>query len=253
MSEINRLLEAAERFNFTLFTLSRRRSNTGDTAFFSLAQGLLRREFGIPEIVANIEGLVKQYYSVGSFDRHIADRFEIGRDGFYHWDGIRYVLYEYEQYLRGRGKQSVEKLSWKTLNSYKENHVTIEHIYPQTESNSWSLVFEGYSIEEKRFLTHSLGNLVPLSRSKNSSLQNDIFQLKKNNGEGVGYYNGSVSENEISQYDNWDANSIEGRGLEILSFIEKRWNISLGDERSKKSILCLEFLSDDVDGNGELM
>jgi len=253
MAEINVLLEAAERFNFTLFTLSQRRSNTGDTEFFSLAQGLLRREFGIPEIVANIEGWVKQYYSVVSFDRHIVDRFEIGRDGFYHWDGIRYVLYEYEQYLRGRGKQSVEKLSWKTLNSYKKDHVTIEHIYPQTESNSWSLVFEGYSNEQKRFLTHSLGNLVPLSRSKNSSLQNDIFQLKKNNGEGVGYYNGSVSENEISQYDNWDANAIEGRGLEILSFIEKRWNISLGDERSKKSILCLGFLSDDVDGNGELM
>jgi hypothetical protein len=55
-----------------------------------------------------------------------------------------------------------------------------------------------------------------------------------------------VSENEISQYENWDAKAIEQRGLEILSFIEKRWNISLVDESFKKSILCLRFLPDDV-------
>ncbi len=244
MGDINLLLKAAERFNFTLFSLSQRRANTGDTEFFGLARGLLREESTIATIVKNIEGWVEKYYSSVKFGQHIEEIYEIGRGGFYHWDGVRYVLFEYEQYLRQRGKQSVEKLSWKTLTSHKKDHVTLEHIYPQTESDYWSELFDDYSKPQKRFIAHSLGNLVPLSRSKNSSLQNDSFPLKKNNGQGVGYYNGSVSENEIAQIEDWDAKAIEKRGLEILSFMEKRWNISLGDDQYKRSLLCLRFVSD---------
>lgn len=245
MEKINALLKSAERFNFTLFSLSQRRANTGDTEFFGLARGLLKKENTIDAIVNNIDGWVGKYYSSVNFSRHIEGLYEIGRHGFYHWDGIRYVLFEYEQYLRERGKQSVEKLSWKTLSTHKKDHVTLEHIYPQTESDYWSKLFDGFSSDQKRFLTHSLGNLVPLSRSKNSSLQNDSFPLKKNNGKGVGYYNGSVSENEISQLDDWNAKAIENRGLDILLFMEERWNISFGDEGYKRSLLCLGFLTDD--------
>jgi hypothetical protein len=245
MEKINALLKAAERYNFTLFSLSQRRANTGDTEFFGLARGLLRKEVDIDDIVKNIEGWVDYYYSPVNFSRHIEERYEIGRDGYYHWDGIRYLLFEYEQCLRQRGKQSVEKLNWKTLSTHKKDHVTLEHIYPQTESDYWTELFDGFNSDEKRFLAHSLGNLVPLSRSKNSSLQNDSFPLKKNNGNGVGYYNGSVSENEIAQVIDWDAKAIEKRGLEILAFIEERWNISLGDEQFKKSLLFLNFLTGD--------
>jgi uncharacterized protein with ParB-like and HNH nuclease domain len=246
MEKINALLKAAERYNFTLFSLSQRRANTGDTEFFGLARGLLRKEVDIDDIVKNIEGWVDYYYSPVNFARHIEERYEIGRDGYYHWDGIRYLLFEYEQCLRQRGKQSVEKLSWKTLSTHKNDHVTLEHIYPQTESDYWTELFDGFNSDEKRFLAHSLGNLVPLSRSKNSSLQNDSFPLKKNNGNGVGYYNGSVSENEIAQVKDWDAKAIEKRGLEILAFMEERWSISLGDRQFKKSLLCLKFLTEDT-------
>jgi hypothetical protein len=245
VDKINSLLKAAERFNFSLFALSQRRSNTGDTEFFSLARGLLKNEITIESAVVNIDGWVEHYYSPVNFSRHIEGLYEVGRDGFYHWDGIRYVLFEYEQYLRQRGKQSVEKLNWKTLSTHKKDHVTLEHIYPQSESGYWSELFDDFSSDQKRFLAHSLGNLVPLSRSKNSSLQNDSFPLKKNNGKGVGYYNGSVSENEIALHDNWDAEEIKARGLEILSFMEERWNIVFGDVQFKESLLCLDFLSED--------
>ncbi len=244
--EIDKLLLAAERYNFTLFTLSQRRANTGDTKFFGMARDLLRGEIDIDGIIQTINEWVEFYYSAPNFERHIKERYETGNDGFYSWDGVRYFLYEYEGYLRQRGKQSMEKISWKTLTSAKKDHVTVEHIFPQTETEYWAGVFSEYDLKQKEYLTHSLGNLLPLSRSKNSSLQNDPFEQKKNNGNGVGYYNGSASENEIAQLDAWTSHEICCRGLELLNFMESRWDIILGDDDFKKTILCLEFV-DSVD------
>ena len=94
--------------------------------------------------------------------------------------------------------------------------------------------------EQTQFVAHSLGNLLPLSRAKNASLQNDNFELKKNSGNGVGYYNGSVSENEVAQYAEWNFESIKNRGLELLKFMEARWQIELGDEEFKLKLLHMD-------------
>ncbi|GKR08367.1 hypothetical protein KAM463_39320 [Aeromonas caviae] len=48
---ISKLLAAAERYNFTLFNLSQRRANTGDTEFFSMSRDLLTGVRSIKEVV----------------------------------------------------------------------------------------------------------------------------------------------------------------------------------------------------------
>ncbi len=248
--EINELLVAAERCNFTIFTLRKRRSDMGNSEFFRLAEALFRGDIkidGIDGVVDIINRWVEDNYSAVDFGKHIEelyeDRNKTGRVGFYGWRALQYFLYEHEDYLRQRGKQSTEEIDWKKLTAAKKDHVTVEHVYPQTKTGDWADAFSGYSNKEKRFLTHSLGNLLPLSRSKNSSLQNKSFDLKKNNGAGVGYYNGSVSENELAQYDKWTSEGILKRGLELLEFMEERWDIKLVDEDFKKEkILCLGFL-----------
>ena len=59
----------------------------------------------------------------------IKDQFTNSRkSGYYDWSGIRYLLYEYEEYIQ---KNEPSKVKWKTPNS-------IEHIYPQDDSDvSW--------------------------------------------------------------------------------------------------------------------
>jgi ankyrin repeat protein len=98
-------------------------------------------------------------------------------------------------------------------------------------------------------LTNSLGNLLPLSGSINSSLQNDSFDDKKNIKKDScgsilrnGYKNGSYSEIEVSQYDDWTPETIKRRGLILLNFLENRWNIKIGDEEIKTSILGIDFI-----------
>ncbi|HDY7661995.1 TPA: DUF262 domain-containing protein [Vibrio vulnificus] len=246
--DINQLLRSAERYNFTLFTLSQRRSNTGDTEFFSMARDLMTKATTIPLAVDKINAWVEYYYDPEKFYNYIAEKYELGNGGFFRWDGLRYFLYEYDQWLTYRGKQSTNKLSWHHLSSSKKDSVTIEHIYPQTATNEyWQTRFGHIDKEQSVLLTNSLGNLVPLSRSKNSSLQNDGFDLKKNNGYGVGYYNGSASENEIAQKDEWVPTSILERGLDLLAFMEERWAISLGDLDFKYTLLHLKFLQQDIE------
>ncbi|MCK5296311.1 MAG: DUF1524 domain-containing protein, partial [Alphaproteobacteria bacterium] len=245
IEEINRLLEAAERYNFTLFTMCKRRANTGDAMFFDFAHKLLFKDVTIDSVIWKINELIGQYYDPNSFLRHIEEKYKFNnRDGFYRWEGLRYFLFEHEEYLKNLAKTYTQELNWHALSKNKKDHVTIEHIFPQTPTDDyWQEKYDNFNEEQIIYLSHSLGNLLPLSRAKNSSLQNDAFQLKKNNGNGIGYYNGSVSENEIAQNENWLAENILQRGMDLLEFMELRWKIDLGDDSFKRRLLHIDFLS----------
>jgi len=243
VEDINQLLVSAERYNFTLFTLSQRRANTGDTEFFSMARDLITANLTIDDVIVKINDWVESYYDAKRFYSYISEKYELGQDGFYRWDGLRYFLFEYEHWLNSRGKQSTIKLSWENISTNKKQHDTIEHILPQTPTTEyWKKHFGALDVDKIKHLSHSLGNLVPLSRAKNSSLRNDGFDLKKNNGSGVGFYNGSASENEIAQLDDWLPKNILDRGLELLAFMESRWGIFLGDDSFKAELLHLSFV-----------
>jgi len=236
--KITQLLIMAERYNFTLFNLSQRRANTGDTLFFGLSQQLLLGTKKIDEVLETIQQWIHRYYDPERFLSHIEEKYELDRDGYYKWDGVRYFLFEHEQWLRDRGRQSTNKMSWDILNSYKKDQITLEHIFPQNPTDPYWIDRFGQIDEDSVYrLTHSLGNLLPLSKSKNSSLQNDSFPLKVNNGAGAGYYNGSLSEIDVAQCSDWTPTEILDRGMKLLEFMEQRWGIELGDDDFKKKLL----------------
>lgn len=236
--KITDLLKACERYNFSLFNLSQRRANTGDTEFFSMSREVLKNKKTIDEVVSSINNWIDKYYDSDKFLDHIQDKYELGRDGFYHWDGVRYFFYEHEQWLKNKGKQATNKLDWITFTTNKKDHVTLEHVFPREAHDIyWQSRFNHLSEQDQFYLTHSLGNLLPLSRAKNSSLNNDNFDLKVNNNNGVGYYNGSVSENEVAQKPEWTPYEIQKRGIELLEFLEERWDVVLGDIEFKSQLL----------------
>ncbi|MGL6370564.1 DUF262 domain-containing protein [Aeromonas hydrophila] len=118
---ISKLLAAAERYNFTLFNLSQRRANTGDTEFFSMSRDLLTGVRSIKEVVESINAWIDRYYDSEKFLAHIEEKYELDRNGFYHWDGIRYFLYEHEYWLKEKGKQAASKLTWDVLKPVKRS------------------------------------------------------------------------------------------------------------------------------------
>lgn len=170
----------------------------------------------------------------------------LNMDGnFYGWAGIRYFLYEYEQFLSKSSKTSREKIEWDDFINSKSDYYTVEHIYPQKAQGSyWRTNFTGFNQKQRDALKHTLGNLLPLSRAKNSSFQNKSFPDKKGTKlTTIGYAYGGYSENEVALHDDWKPEDILERGIKLLSFMERRWSFRIGDAEKKKKVLGLSFLN----------
>ncbi len=248
-SEINALLMAAERYNFIVFSISKRRANVGDSEIYGYARDILKGDTIISSVIKWLDQKIINLYDRDSFYWYLNKKYteNLAKNkygGFYSWDGLHYFLFEYEQHLLKKGKISPQKLGWADFKQSRGGSNTIEHIYPKTDTDPyWKEKFSQFNKKQKYFILHSLGNLLPLSLAKNAALQNSTFSIKKNNGEGVGYYNGSAAENEVNREENWTAENIAKRGLELLRFMEERWDINIGDDASKMQLLHLEFLS----------
>jgi len=165
--------------------------------------------------------------------------------GFYNWDGIRYFLFEYNLDLQHKSKTDRRKIFWPEFNENKKDYVSIEHIYPRQARNEyWTLRFRGLTQKQKEALRDSLGNLLPLSKQKNSSLSNKPFldKVEGKQDSAVGYRFGCYAENEVAKFKEWTPETILQRGLKMLDFMEHRWGIEIGDENQKKTMLGLDFM-----------
>lgn len=255
------LFKAIERFIFVTFRLSRAFSTYRNSEFYRAARQLRNHELTISDIVSRLEERMNYcfytpedtkgfFFDYTYFQKFIDKKFKNG-GGFYSWNGLRYFLYEYEmEKVRQRGSQ---KIDWKLFVKGEKDKVSIEHIYPQTPDNKcWKESFKSIKKGNLKFLNGTLGNLLPLSQSINSSLQNDCFVDKKNpkyndKKEKIrqGYLDGSHSEIEVSSYENWNPDNILARGIVMLDFMEKRWNLKFEDDYAKTELLFLEFMFPD--------
>ncbi len=265
------LFKAIERFIFITFRLSRAFSTYRNSEFYRAARQLRNEELTIPDIITRLEermdycfytpeGTESVFFDYTYFQKFIDKKFKNG-GGFYYWNGLRYFLYEYEmEKVRQRGSQ---KIDWKLFVKGEKDKVSIEHIYPQTPDNKcWKESFKAFKKGDLKFINGTLGNLLPLSQSINSSLQNDCFVDKKNpkfneRKEKVrqGYLDGSHSEIEVSSWEDWNPETILARGMVMLDFMEKRWNLKFEDDFAKTELLFLDFMlpEDEIGVNEVIM
>lgn len=266
-------IKTLEKYSFKLFDLSDKRGNTGDSKIYSLAYEVYREIKNNQATKSELELYTSWYYRFNLFVNQSYELFELGnKTGFYKWSGRFYLLFQYDNYLRKVNRTSTQSSSiiW---NDFVKND-SIEHIYPQSATlslkayaenkgkgeseveqdynkiqNNWSS-FSKYSPEQRKKLANSLGNLLAISSSDNSSLQNDKFLYKvdqSNKGENYpkrGYKYDSLSAMIVSNEEDWTPNTILKRGLEILKFlcefIGEDFN-NIPDE-TKYKVLGLDFM-----------
>jgi uncharacterized protein with ParB-like and HNH nuclease domain len=204
----------------------------------------VNKHITLSSLISKFEKYRNDVYKKVKFDQIFSEWGK--RRGYFGWKGARYFLFEYEIFLKEQSKTNREKLSWNEYvkENYRSDFNTIEHIYPQKVSyECWKAPYKDYSIPQRNILKNSIGNLVPLSRPKNSSLGNKCFSDKKvNDINKIGYIYGCYSENEIAQNEQWTAQEILLRGIKLLEFMENRWKIPLGDKHEKVKALSLEFV-----------
>ena len=204
------------------------------------------KEMEIEELLSDINETAGSNieYAVPNFVTKIEKHFSDG-GGFYYWNSIKYFLYEYEYKLSK--KNNLDKVSWGMFTTVEKDKISIEHILPQTPTKYyWRNQFRQFDKEEIEMLSGALGNLLPLSQSINSSLQNDSFYDKKTSTAlgRRGYENGSHSEIEVSKEAEWTAKKIYERSISLLQFMENRWKFSLTKEQMEK----LVYVSFAIDG-----
>jgi len=190
------LFKSIERFIFVSFRLGGFQSSYQSSVYYNKARDVLSGTATLDSVSADLDNTVNgdMDSAMKSFIARTNRRFDAG-DGFYGWRDPRYFLFEYE--YEKSVKNNIEKVNWSLFTRVEKDKVTIEHILPQTSSKwYWRNMFRAYTAEEIKLLSVSLGNLLPLSQSINSSLQNDSFPDKKNpsNNGRRGYGNGSHSD-----------------------------------------------------------
>lgn len=237
--------QAIERFIFLCFRVGGLNASYKSSDYYNRARNLMQGNIALASISENLIATIDKDMSslIANFITRTDRRFSSGK-GFYDWRGLRYFLYEYEYELSNRN--NIQKIDWNLFTRVEKDKVAIEHILPQTPTNwYWRNQFRDYSEDEVKYLSASLGNLLPLAQSINSSLQNDSFPDKKNPSAfgRRGYINGSHSEIEVALEQDWTAQKILSRGLALLRFMESRWKFTLTDEQ-KMHLLHIEFVND---------
>lgn len=248
-SDVNRIafLKVIERQLFVVSLINRRYSyqlpfDINPDAI-ELAIDLISGKQNADKVTKHISEKTNQLIKSNDFIREIINRFKAS--GFYHWDGIRYFLFEYNLNLQEKSKTDRPKIFWPEFNEPITDFISVEHIYPRQARNEyWTTRFKGLTQKQKEALRDSLGNLLPLSKHKNSSLSNKPFPEKVdgNKDSSIGYRFGCFAENEVSKENDWTPESILHRGLRLINFLERRWNIEIGDENKKKLMLGLDFM-----------
>lgn len=246
VSDMLKLLKAMDRYVFLVFKIFQSRQHMGKNLFYAQAKRVYETKdiWDLKRLIETRTDTDTKEYDVKLFQSYLLEILQNVKEkkGFYAWNGIHYFLYEYELYLQGNEEQKI------TFGKFIKRD-SIEHIYPQDEKyDCWQDAFKGFSNDQKVKLKNTLGNLLLLSIPKNASLQNKCFDYKKrhpsktNAQEFKGYFNGSHSEIEVNAYDDWTAKEVLERGMKMLNFLERRWEVRLGNYEQKKKLLFLDFM-----------
>jgi len=224
------LYQAIERFIFLSFRVVGQRGNWQSSVYYNKAGELFRIGVAIDTIIQELNDTVTKKLGFSGFVNSKGQELISGQ-GFYEWAAIGYFLYEYEMSL---AKPTAErKVEWESVKHGKKD--SIEHVLPQDSRDPyWQKQFGQFSELQRNLLLGSLGNLLLLNRAFNSSFSNRSFPEKKsgkNQVDGRGYYNGSHSEIEVSNYDDWTKDSILERGRKLLMWAKDRWNIPFTNDQ----------------------
>ena len=233
-----------ERFVFLHYRLDWYFWTYKNSFFYNLAHQLYNGEIKLDEVIEQLEKIdylsdnkvANANWIISKSERNFKNY-----KWFYSWANLKYFLFEYERTLDSTTEKIFPKDFFK---KDEKDRVSVEHIYPQTpDDDSWILPFESYTTNEKKYLTNSLWNLLPLSQSINSSLQNYPFEVKKEKR----YADGSHSEIEVSRYNQWTPQEILERWLKMVKFMEQRWWFVFETRYDRIKFLWLEFMATEED------
>lgn len=231
------ILALLEIFAFRVLVVGNRRTNTGQTVFYSLAHQLYDQRHASEDERAEIAKQVKNKISQFIVDYGPDDQFveRLRSDSFYHdlqSREIKYFFYELELEEANTTPEQFT-VSWDGKWGVDES-ATVEHILPQNPKDYEDMEEEAKEIHDSN--VHRLGNLTITGCNSNLSnkpfLESPDFLGKRD------VYKESVLrvQKEIGEYEKWDANEINERAESLISFALQRWPLPVVEELPAKPL-----------------
>jgi uncharacterized protein with ParB-like and HNH nuclease domain len=172
--------------------------------------------------IQNMNDILKAIDNYSTTDELLADNsvFSVNEDSLISMlsDNIygrrftRYILLKLEYLLKDHSSQFAEF-----------SYVSVEHILPQNpgENSNW---WQNFDEETHAKWLNKIGNLLLLSRRKNTQLSNSEFLKKKDR-----YFSGNIdafpNSLRVMQYNEWTEQHIIDRQKELLDLIKKHYSI----------------------------
>ena len=221
------LIRLCESLLFNVYYIIGKKSNFAEKDINTLSCDIYRKDvqpkykINYHEIISNYENIILDAYNKKDISEYLND----SKD-YYHWDGLKYLLYEYEKEKCKNEIQTEPELTWEHLKN-QENNKSIEHILPQNIGKSYE---EDYEYWNKRFPKRNhqkncirLGNLTLTIQKENLKLSNLSFDNKKKI-----YATSKWHINkELCNYDEWTEKNIQAREYDLIEYAKRRWNYKI--------------------------
>lgn len=220
--EILQLIEVA---SFRIYSIADRRSDTGESKFYKLANTVANNRKDADWIISKLQDYVRslEYDFADSLSNPTAYK-------RFRYKDIRYLLYSYDLYLRESGMGGAAPSLQRAVEN-ADNEYTIEHIWPQNTSRL-HLSEEQERIHDE--IKHSLGNLTLAVDSRGSAWSNLPYETKRSRiEEGKPDYLNSdfqITRKISRDYDTWGEREIGSQLDGLIQFAQKRWSLDY-DER----------------------
>lgn len=207
MEEFLRLVEI---YLFRVYSIGKRRSDTGKSRLYDLAYKIYNDKIPPKEAGARLIKYVEEYQNDSYFEENLK-----GSDFYKRVSNPnkKNLLLEYEKYLNEKAKERMNISSSDILS----DDYTIDHIWAR---DSTRLGLDKSTAEVHEEYKHRLGNLTLASRSWNTTWGNSPYEVKKEH-----YKDSSlrVQRDLPKKYSSWGKEQIESREKEIIEFALKRW------------------------------
>lgn len=218
-NETSELLSLIERHNFLTYLLFGKQADTNRVQIMRLINQYYRGTITKDKLKIEIINFTSKHIDFENLNNHIHNNRQRNMK-FFDWNGIRYLLWNYEAELQNKKTNEIEEISKFFIDLIFPDNYGFGVQYPNVTRNRY-----GDNLDT---LKYSLGN-VTFTKRTNKALP--YLQLRPL------LQNGSYTDKEIAMFLDWTDTNILLRGLKILTYIENRWNISIGNEQEKRRLL----------------
>lgn len=193
-------------------------------------------DYTIDSVTTELDEAAKGY-DISAICNRFVDMFNYvrGNVGFHRWNGLKYLLFEYEEallpkYIEITGDKNLH--SQIILDEFADTQ--IEHVLPQRWEEHWKDAIDDYDLSLKqslqnvnfdpekahKLIINSLGNLTILRGGKNAHVSNDSWIDKRKAYKGSSFNERDIAEdNNQNDRSKWAKAEIMKRGEQIFSFM----------------------------------